>query len=36
MRQWATRTTAGVAARTIRPADAADLVEAAMRSDIGG
>ena len=36
VRQWATRTAAAVAAGTIRPADAAKLVEAAVRSDIGG
>ncbi|WP_078532310.1 alpha/beta hydrolase domain-containing protein [Streptomyces hokutonensis] len=35
VRQWVTRTAAAVAAGTIRPADAADLVEAAVRSDIG-
>ncbi|MFJ9250219.1 alpha/beta hydrolase domain-containing protein [Streptomyces sp. NPDC101776] len=36
VRQWAIRTAAAVAAGTIRPADAAKLVEAAVRSDIGG
>ena len=36
VRQWVTRTAAAVAAGTIRPADAADLVKAAARSDIGG
>lgn len=36
VRQWATRTAAAVVAGTIRPADAANLVEAAVRSDIGG
>ena len=36
VRQWATRTAAAVAAGTIRPADAADLVEAAVKSGIGG
>ncbi|MFE2062482.1 alpha/beta hydrolase domain-containing protein [Streptomyces sp. NPDC059467] len=36
VRQWATRTAAAVAAGTIRPADAADLVKAAARSAIGG
>ncbi|WOX09952.1 alpha/beta hydrolase domain-containing protein [Streptomyces sp. N50] len=36
VRQWAARTAAAVAAGTIRPADAADLVEAAVRSGIGG
>jgi hypothetical protein len=36
VRQWITRTTVAVTAGTIRPADAADLIEAAVRSDIGG
>ncbi|WP_405840481.1 alpha/beta hydrolase domain-containing protein [Streptomyces sp. NBC_01518] len=36
VRQWAARTAAAVAAGTIRPADGADLVEAAVRSGIGG
>ena len=36
VKQWAARTAAAVAAGTIRPADGADLVEAAVRSGIGG
>nr|WSY54590.1 alpha/beta hydrolase domain-containing protein [Streptomyces sp. NBC_00886] len=36
VRQWAARTAGAVAAGAIRPADAADLVAAAVRSDIGG
>ncbi|MFF5300666.1 alpha/beta hydrolase domain-containing protein [Streptomyces sp. NPDC013161] len=36
VRQWAARTAAAVAAGAIRPADAVDLVEAAVRSGIGG
>lgn len=36
VRQWAARTAAAVAAGTIRPADGADLVQAAVRSGIGG